>query len=60
MKKTTLTIIASLLMITGLMAQSVQDGLAHLYAKRHKSAVDVFQKLIAANPNNIEAIYRER
>ncbi len=57
MKKTTLTIIASLFLMTGVMAQSIPEGMAHLYAKRHKSAAETFQKLIAANPNNIEAIY---
>ncbi len=29
----------------------------HLYAERYKSAIGVFEKLLAANPNNIEAIY---
>ncbi|MGH2552078.1 MAG: tetratricopeptide repeat protein, partial [Chitinophagaceae bacterium] len=58
MKKTAITnLIAGLLMITALQAQTIQEGMNHLYAKRHKSAVDVFQKLLAANPNNIEAIY---
>ncbi len=58
MKKTTITFLTAwLLMITGLNAQSIQEGMNHLYAKRHKSAADVFQKLIATNPNNIEAIY---
>jgi tetratricopeptide (TPR) repeat protein len=58
MKKTTITFLtAGLLLITGLKAQTIQEGLNHLYAKRHKSAADVFQKLIATNPNNIEAIY---
>ena len=58
MKKTTITLFAAgLLFVTGLKAQSIQEGMNHLYAKRHKSAADVFQKLIATNPNNIEAIY---
>src|SRR5689334_24474991 len=57
MKKTTLTILAALLMMTGVMAQTIQEGMGHLYAKRYKSATDVFQKLIAVNPNNAEAIY---
>jgi tetratricopeptide (TPR) repeat protein len=58
MKKTTITFLtAGLLLITGLKAQTIQEGMNHLYAKRHKSAADVFQKLIATNPNNIEAIY---
>jgi tetratricopeptide (TPR) repeat protein len=58
MKKTTITFLtAGLLLITGLKAQTIQEGMNHLYAKRHKSAADVFQKLLATNPNNIEAIY---
>ncbi len=58
MKKTTITLMTcGLLFLSGLHAQSIQDGMNHLYAKRHKSAADVFQKLLATNPNNIEAIY---
>lgn len=58
MKKTTITFLAAgLLLITGLKAQTIQEGMNHLYAKRQKSAVEVFQKLLATNPNNIEAIY---
>ncbi|HEY6063341.1 MAG TPA: tetratricopeptide repeat protein [Chitinophagaceae bacterium] len=58
MKKTTITLLTAwLLFVTGLRAQSIQEGLNHLYAKRHQSAADVFQKLIAVNPNNIDAIY---
>ena len=58
MKKTAITFLAAgLLLVTGLKAQTIQEGMNHLYAKRHKSAAEVFQKLIATNPNNIEAIY---
>jgi tetratricopeptide (TPR) repeat protein len=58
MKKTTITnLIACLLIVSGLKAQTIQEGINHLYAKRHKSAIDLFQKMIAANPNNIDAIY---
>lgn len=58
MKKTTITFLtAGLLFVTGLKAQTIQEGMNHLYAKRHKSAAEIFQKLIATNPNNIEAIY---
>ena len=58
MKKTTITIFAAgLLLITGLHAQTIQEGITHLYAKRDKSAVELFQKLLAVNPNNIEATY---
>jgi tetratricopeptide (TPR) repeat protein len=58
MKKSILvTLVAWLFLIIGLQAQSVQQGMNDLYAQRHKSAATVFQKLIAANPKNIEAIY---
>jgi len=58
MKKTTIAIFAAwLLMIAGLKAQTIQEGINHLYAKRDKSAAEVFKKLLATNPNNIEAIY---
>jgi tetratricopeptide (TPR) repeat protein len=56
--KTTITIIlAALLSIAAVKAQSLQEGLNYLYADRDKSAKDVFDKLIAANPNNLDAIY---
>jgi tetratricopeptide (TPR) repeat protein len=57
MKRTFTLIIAGLLFFTGLKAQTIQEGMNHLYAKRNKSAIEVFQKLIAANKNNTEAIY---
>jgi tetratricopeptide (TPR) repeat protein len=51
------------LMIAGLViahvvhAQSLQEGVNDIYAERHKSAKATFEKLIAANPNNIDATY---
>ena len=58
MKKTTITfLIAVLLAITGIKAQTLQEGINHLNADRFKSAIAVFEKLIATNPNNIDAIY---
>ena len=50
-------VIAALLFATGLQAQSLQDGVNDYYAERFKSAKSTFEKLIAANPNNIEANY---
>lgn len=38
-------------------SQSVADGRKFLYYQRYKSAKDVFDKILASNPNNIEAIY---
>jgi tetratricopeptide (TPR) repeat protein len=37
--------------------QSVEQGKKFLYYERYKSAKDVFDKLLAANPNNIDAVY---
>jgi Flp pilus assembly protein TadD len=39
------------------MAQNVEQGKRFVYYERYKSAKDVFDKLLAANPNNIDAIY---
>ncbi|GGB19087.1 tetratricopeptide repeat protein [Puia dinghuensis] len=38
-------------------AQAVDQGKRFLYYQRYKSANDVFDKILAGNPNNIEAIY---
>src|ERR1700743_2183232 len=38
-------------------AQSVDQGKKFLYYERYKSANDVFDKILASNPNNIEAVY---
>lgn len=48
---------AGLFIVTGIRAQTLQDGVNDLYAERDKSAKETFEKLIAANPNNIDAIY---
>src|SRR5262249_21227332 len=38
-------------------AQTVDQGKKFLYYQRYKSANDVFDKILASNPNNIDAIY---
>ena len=38
-------------------AQSVDQGKKFLYYQRYKSAKDVFDKILASNPNNIDAVY---
>ena len=38
-------------------AQSVQEGINHLYADRFKSAEQTFQKILGTNPNALEATY---
>ncbi len=40
-----------------LFAQSVEQGKKFFYYERWKSAKDVFEKVLSANPNNIEAVY---
>jgi tetratricopeptide (TPR) repeat protein len=50
-------LLAFLLFAGTLSAQSLEDGKKFMYYERFKSAKDVFQKLISANPNNEEATY---
>lgn len=58
MKKTTITLLtAAVFFISGVKAQTVQEGMGHLYAGRVKNAIGVFDKLLAVNPNDITAIY---
>lgn len=58
MKKTMFTFLSiGLLSVAGLKAQSIQEGVNHLYGDRFKSAVSVFEKMLAVNPNNMEATY---
>lgn len=58
MKKISITfLVAGLLFVSAIHAQSVQDGVKDLYAERYKSAKATFEKLIASNPNNIDATY---
>ena len=40
-----------------LFAQSIDDGKKFLDYERFTSAQNVFSKLVAANPNDIEAVY---
>jgi tetratricopeptide (TPR) repeat protein len=58
MKKISITLmVAGLLLVHALHAQSLQEGVNDIYAERYKSAKATFEKLIAANPNNIDATY---
>jgi Tfp pilus assembly protein PilF len=51
-------LVTALLAFSGVgMAQSLQDGINDIYAKRYKSAQATFEKLVASNPNNLDAIY---
>lgn len=40
-----------------LFAQSVEQGRKLLYYERYKGARETFEKVLAANPNNIDAVY---
>lgn len=58
MKKILITCLSGLMFFAGsLKAQTVQDGINFLYEERDQSAKAVFEKLLAVNPNNIEATY---
>jgi len=58
MKKTAITFLTfGLLLITGLKAQTLQDGIKALNGDRYGTAKSIFEKLIATNPNNLDAIY---
>lgn len=51
--------LVAMVVITGnmLYAQSVEQGKKFLYYERYKSARDNFEKVLAANPNAIDAVY---
>src|SRR5262245_24684187 len=57
MKKTFLTVCIAMALAGFAKAQSIQEGINHLYADRFKSAEQTFQKILAVNPNTIEATY---
>lgn len=57
MKKSAIVLFfAAFLSLTAL-AQNVQEGVTNFYAERYQSAKSVFEKLVATNPNNMEATY---
>jgi tetratricopeptide (TPR) repeat protein len=56
MKKSAIFLFSTLLTVSAF-AQSVQEGIYHLYAERDASAKAVFDKMLASNPNNLEAVY---
>lgn len=58
MIKSVLSLLTTIVIGTNLLfAQSVEQGRKFLYYERTKSAKETFEKIIAENPNNIEAIY---
>lgn len=52
-----LMLFAAVLFANVTLAQSIEEGRSFMYYERYKSARDVFQKMLAANPNNEEAAY---
>ncbi|RYZ21269.1 MAG: tetratricopeptide repeat protein [Chitinophagaceae bacterium] len=57
MKKSAIVLLLAVFFSLGAGAQSVQEGVSHLYADRTASAKSTFERILSANPNNIEAIY---
>ncbi len=55
--KSGLLIFMTLVLSNVLMAQSIDEGRKLLYYEKYKSAKDVFDKLVTANPNNVDAVY---
>jgi tetratricopeptide (TPR) repeat protein len=48
---------AALLFGNAVTAQTIEEGKKFFYYERYTSAKNVFQKLIAANPSNLDAVY---
>ena len=57
MKKTILSLVTVALSTGALFAQSVEQGKKFMYYERYKSARDQFEKVLAANPNALDAVY---
>lgn len=55
--KSGLLFFAVLFLAGALKAQTLEDGRKFMYYERYKSAKGIFEKLVAANPNNIDAVY---
>lgn len=57
MKRSFFLLVAVVMGGNVLFAQSVDEGKKFLYYHRYKSAKEAFEKVLAANPNNIDAVY---
>lgn len=57
MKRVLSLLVAVVLMGNMLSAQSVDDGKKFLYYERYKSAKETFEKILASNPNDVDAVY---
>ncbi len=50
-------LVAATVVGNSISAQTVEQGKKFLYYERYKSAQETFQKVLDANPNNIDAVY---
>lgn len=57
MKRVLSLLVSMVLLGNALFAQSVEDGRKFLYYERYKSAKETFEKILASDPNNIDAVY---
>lgn len=58
MRKIRFSLIVAAVVVTNIsLAQTVEQGKKFLYYERYKSAQEAFEKVLAANPNNIDAVY---
>jgi tetratricopeptide (TPR) repeat protein len=57
MKRSLSLVVAFALIGNVLFAQTVEQGKKFLYYERFKSAKETFDKVLASNPNNLEAVY---
>jgi tetratricopeptide (TPR) repeat protein len=57
MKKSAIVLVFAMALSFVVRAQSIQEGVNNYYAERYGSAKSIFDKLLASNPNNIEATY---
>lgn len=57
MKRVLSLLVTVVVLGNSLFAQSVDDGRKFLYYERYKSAKDAFEKVLASNPNDINATY---
>lgn len=51
------SLVAGVVIASNLFAQSVDQGRKFYYYERYNSAKEVFEKVLAANPNNLDAVY---
>jgi cytochrome c-type biogenesis protein CcmH/NrfG len=58
MKKIHFSLLAAIVMVSNVVsAQAVDQGKKFLYYQRYKSARETFEKVLASNPNDINAVY---